>query len=226
MTGEVFQEDDEPDFQRVKGRYRKADFIAITNTPDILSPKTPEDKQKRLLQRCVKLTEPGPHMFLLVLQPEDFTEEQKWRLCRVLQHFGDQWFNHSLVIVPTPKESPNVEASYINNPHLQAVISMCGDRHLMQENLQSQDLMTRVDQIVKKNNREHLGSERSKDATSGKHSDKLVQFFSFTSFSFTASCCNESIIKKLGRYVIFDFFIYKVSQNKKMVSLAYPKARL
>ncbi|KAK9540242.1 hypothetical protein VZT92_002707 [Zoarces viviparus] len=49
--------------------------IVLINTPDLLHPNISEDKLRQHVQHCVRLSYPGPHVFLLVLQPEDFTEE-------------------------------------------------------------------------------------------------------------------------------------------------------
>ncbi|XP_074525748.1 GTPase IMAP family member 8-like [Halichoeres trimaculatus] len=176
MGGNVFPANEEQDVLRVKGRYTKTDLIAVTNTPDMLLPKISEDKLKRLLQKCARITAPGPQVFLLVLQPEDFTEGQGWRLCRVLQHFGVRWFDHSLVVLSTPAGGPDVKGSYINNPYLQDIVRMCGNRHLQQENLKLQELMARLDQIVRDNNRQHLIFDWVKDATTSDHDLRIVLF--------------------------------------------------
>uniref|UniRef100_A0A3B4F7X1 GTPase IMAP family member 8 n=1 Tax=Pundamilia nyererei TaxID=303518 RepID=A0A3B4F7X1_9CICH len=59
--------------------------IVVINTPDLLLTNISQDKLKEHVETCVRLSDPGPHVFLLVLQPEDFTEDHKQRLCRVLQ---------------------------------------------------------------------------------------------------------------------------------------------
>ncbi|XP_056231831.1 GTPase IMAP family member 8-like [Seriola aureovittata] len=89
----------------VMGRRQMADKkIVVINTPDLLSPNIPEDKVRKSVENCARMSAPGPHVFLLVLQPEDFTEDQNQRLCRVLQLYSDQSLDHSLVLISTPRE--------------------------------------------------------------------------------------------------------------------------
>ncbi|XP_037535927.1 GTPase IMAP family member 8-like [Nematolebias whitei] len=52
---------------------------------------------------CVTLSYPGPHLFLLVVQPDVFTEHNNMRLCRILEPFSLQSFDRALVVMSTPK---------------------------------------------------------------------------------------------------------------------------
>ncbi|XP_023257067.1 uncharacterized protein LOC111651317, partial [Seriola lalandi dorsalis] len=70
----------------------------------------------------ISFSDPGPHVFLLVLQPEDFTEEQKLKLCRVLKLFSDQSFDQSLVLISTPGESSDIL------DHLRGFLCACQKR--------------------------------------------------------------------------------------------------
>uniref|UniRef100_A0A3B4Z3T8 GTPase IMAP family member 8 n=1 Tax=Stegastes partitus TaxID=144197 RepID=A0A3B4Z3T8_9TELE len=58
--------------------------MVLINTPDLLHPNISDDKLTEHVELCVRLSAPGPHVFLLVLQPEDFTEEHRLRLQTVL----------------------------------------------------------------------------------------------------------------------------------------------
>ncbi|XP_071340149.1 uncharacterized protein [Trachinotus anak] len=141
--------------------------IAVINTPDLLDPNISEEKLKQFLEECEKQSAPGPHVFLLVLQPEDFTEEQKLRLCRVLKKFNDQSFDHSLVLISTPREESSGSIDkYVQRPPLKDMIRKCRDRYLKQENLEHSELITRLVQIVKENSGEHVCYERFEDTTS------------------------------------------------------------
>ncbi|KAK2838164.1 hypothetical protein Q5P01_015376 [Channa striata] len=90
ILGETkFNTEEEPDNCLSVSVQLKDKRIVLINTPDQLLPDISEDTLRKYVEECVRLSDPGPHMFLLVLQPEDFTEEQKLRLCRVLQLFRD-----------------------------------------------------------------------------------------------------------------------------------------
>ncbi|XP_038559148.1 uncharacterized protein LOC119891515 [Micropterus salmoides] len=152
ILGETkFNTEDEPDHcLTVRGRLEEKEIILI-NTPDLLHPYISEDKLTEHVTNCVRLSDPGPHVFLLVLQREFFTEKQKLSLCGVLELFSDQSFDHSLVLTSTPREdSSGVIKSYTQHPHLTDLIRMCGNRSMNLRNRALPELLTCLDQIVKK----------------------------------------------------------------------------
>ncbi|KAM9858459.1 GTPase IMAP family member 9-like [Aulostomus maculatus] len=66
-----FNPEEEPDVcQRISGSQ-----IAVINTPDLLDPHVSPESLTKHVDDCLKLSLPGPRVFLLVLQPEEFTEE-------------------------------------------------------------------------------------------------------------------------------------------------------
>ncbi|KAM4746617.1 GTPase IMAP family member 8-like [Anableps anableps] len=70
----------------------------------------------------MRLSAPGPHLFLLVLQPETFTDDHKDRLCRILEHISDRSFAHSLVL-KTPSET--LGQNYISLAALEIMVKRC-----------------------------------------------------------------------------------------------------
>ncbi|XP_029019070.1 uncharacterized protein LOC114862668 [Betta splendens] len=126
--------------------------ITVIHTPDGLISKM--DKLTEFIQQCDKLCDPGPHVFLLVLHPDDFTVDYKQKLCRVLGNFSDQSFDHSLVLMTTPKMmTPDW---MIKNLALNEMIKKCRYRHLSWRNIDRLQLLKRLGQIVKKNNGQHV----------------------------------------------------------------------
>ncbi|XP_039859427.1 GTPase IMAP family member 2-like, partial [Simochromis diagramma] len=143
LGGAVFSTEEPDCCVRVSGRCRWKEIVLI-NTPDLLHPNISEDKLTELIETCVRLSDPGPHVFLLVLQPEDFTEEQRLRLQTVLEDFGDQSFEHSLVLISTPaKEQLASSESYMEDPPLKAMMKTCRFRYVKQKNLEPLELWTR-----------------------------------------------------------------------------------
>ncbi|XP_047448851.1 restin homolog isoform X2 [Mugil cephalus] len=158
---------------RVRGLI-KDKKVVLVNTPDLLHPNISEDELRKHVGTCVRLSDPGPHVLLLVLQPEDFTEEHRQRLCRVLDHFSDRSFHHSLVLVSTPREERSVE-NYKNHPLLKELIIKCRYRYLKRRDIDHSELLTRLGQIVKENNGEHLDCEEYEDASADLPGDNQTQ---------------------------------------------------
>ncbi|XP_054467108.1 GTPase IMAP family member 8-like [Anoplopoma fimbria] len=150
ILGEAeFNTEEEPDHcLRVRGRMKEKEIVLI-NTPDLLLPNISEDKLREHVENCERLSDPGPHVFLLVLQPEDFTEELKEKLCRVLKLFSDQSFDHSLVLISTSREESS--AFMEKDQPIKDMIRMSPYRYLWQKNLERPELLTRLCQTVKEN---------------------------------------------------------------------------
>ncbi|KAE8292544.1 GTPase IMAP family member 2 Immunity-associated protein 2 [Larimichthys crocea] len=113
----VFNTEEEPDCcLRERGQVKEKEIVLI-NTPDLLHPDISEDKLTEHVKTCERLSDPGPHVFLLVLQPEDFTEEHKLKLCRVLQLFSDQSFEFTDSDINTREKSPGFMENTWNTVH-------------------------------------------------------------------------------------------------------------
>ncbi|XP_050930838.1 GTPase IMAP family member 8 [Lates calcarifer] len=167
----VFNTEEEADCcQRVRGQVEEKEIVLI-NTPDLLLPDISEHKLTEHMKHCVRLCDPGPHVFLLVLQPEDFTEEQKERLCRVLQLFSDQSFDRSLVLISTPREErAGVLENYMNHPPLKDMIELCRG-FLWKKTTEHSVLLASMDQIVKEKKREHVMCKAFADSQSASPGD-------------------------------------------------------
>ncbi|KAM9743895.1 uncharacterized protein ACNS7B_011249 isoform 2-T3 [Menidia menidia] len=177
----------EPQFcVRVSGTLESEKNITVINTPDLLV--FNNDKMTEFIKDCERASHPGPHVFLLVVQPENFTEKHKKSICRVLEGFSDRSFDHSLILMLPPRlersavmeelmlkrsavmEKLRLQRSaemkeLMSEPPLKELISKCRDRYVMQKNLELPELRTRFDQIVKENNGEHLRFEVFEDTS-------------------------------------------------------------
>ncbi|XP_059192385.1 interaptin-like [Centropristis striata] len=166
LGGKAFSNEGEPATTCliIKGPLEEKKIVLI-NTPDLLHPNISLDKLTQDLKQCVELSDPGPHLFLLVLQPEDFTEEHKQRLCRVLKLLSDQSFDHSLVLTSPPREESSafMDKDEPDQP-LKDLIRMCRYRFLKLRNLELPQLLTRLGQTVKENNGKHVSCDVFEDA--------------------------------------------------------------
>uniref|UniRef100_UPI0009B3B4B2 GTPase IMAP family member 2-like n=1 Tax=Monopterus albus TaxID=43700 RepID=UPI0009B3B4B2 len=128
-------------------------------------PDISEDRLREHVDYCVRNSSPGPHVFLLVLQLEGFTEEKRQRLQSVLELFSDGSFDHSLVLLSTPREkSSGLIENYMQRPLLGDLFSKCQHRLLWQTNLERPELLTVMGQIVKENNGDHVTCDVFEDA--------------------------------------------------------------
>ncbi|XP_028435067.1 GTPase IMAP family member 8 [Perca flavescens] len=163
----VFNTEEEPDCcLRERGRLKEKGIVLI-NTPDLLHTNISENKLTEHVENCVRLSDPGPHVFLLVLQPEDFTEKHKVKLCRVLKLLSiiNQSFDHSLILISTPREdSAAFKDKDEPDQSLKDMIKMCRYRYLNQNNLELSELLTRLNQTATEYKGAHVSCDVFEDA--------------------------------------------------------------
>ncbi|KAM9743003.1 GTPase IMAP family member 2-like isoform 2-T2 [Menidia menidia] len=140
----------------------KGKDVHFIDPKDLLERKVSQKKVKEDVQTAQRLSAPGAHVLLLVLQPEDFTEDQKEKLCSVLRLFGERSFDHSLILISTPtEESPGFMEEFRKHPPLKDLIRMCKYRYLWFKDLEVEELLTRFDQVVKEIYADQLNSSGS-----------------------------------------------------------------
>uniref|UniRef100_A0AAX7VRB9 AIG1-type G domain-containing protein n=1 Tax=Astatotilapia calliptera TaxID=8154 RepID=A0AAX7VRB9_ASTCA len=88
----------------VQGEWRKIP-VTVAKTTDLFS--LPVKKVKLEMKMCVARCPPGPNVLLLVLNPSDFTEDDRRTLKSILCLFGGDAFNYSMVITTQKGEAKN-----------------------------------------------------------------------------------------------------------------------
>ncbi|KAG7326200.1 hypothetical protein KOW79_009601 [Hemibagrus wyckioides] len=162
----VFQTEDPPDSvkqhsERASGHV-KGTYITIINAANLFnSPLKPED-----LKECVYLCAPGPHAFLLVIQPHDFTEEDNHQLGSLLKCFSKQALNYASVIGIT--QDSKVAKSGGQSEASQRLIEECGQRYCVYKQIEKNkkshcQLFDDISSVVKENEGKFLICESFKD---------------------------------------------------------------
>lgn len=140
------------------GEYKKKRIIVVT-TADMFS--LPEGRLKHEMKKCVVLCPPGPNVLLLLLNPSDFSEEQRDKFNSILSFFGRDAFKYSMVI-----EAQTVD---IQNSFVKQAILDCGNRcHTFpfDKDLPDHDyeaLMEKMETIVIENKGKHLNYTEQSD---------------------------------------------------------------
>ncbi|KAJ0015540.1 hypothetical protein NQD34_009160, partial [Periophthalmus magnuspinnatus] len=182
--------------------------ITVINTPDLLHRDFTEEELKQNIQEFADASDPGPHVLLLVLQPEDFTSQQQEMLQKVLETFSENSFEHSMVLISTDREERSM---YTNNSPLGKMIKKCRYRYMWIKNLtdeeeevknfQLAELFSRLSQIVKENKGYNLIYE----------SPRELKCFSPTDLELRILLLGKSDDKKK----VLSKFISGVKSNKK-----------
>ncbi|KAJ8254337.1 hypothetical protein COCON_G00209490 [Conger conger] len=119
--------------------------VALINTPDLLDPLLPVKELFNQIERCVTLSAPGPHAFLLLQQKRRFTNMEIKGLETVLYCFSDAAF--SKIVVQADKLYGNLPTSHKN------VVDMCsGNYHIFNgsslDDKEAAELISKIDHVV------------------------------------------------------------------------------
>ncbi|MED6241800.1 hypothetical protein ATANTOWER_027215 [Ataeniobius toweri] len=142
----------------------KGKKLVVINTPDLFYPKTSKETLKEKVEDCLKLCASVPHLFLLVVQPENFTEEHKKRFYRVLKHFSDRSFDCALVLISTSKQkNPSL------NQAVKDLIRKCRDNSFILKDNERKELFVTIRDFLEKRNEnqqipQHSGIKEQKGA--------------------------------------------------------------
>lgn len=93
--------------------------IVIVDTPGLFDTTlTNEETQKEII-KCVGLTSPGPHAFILVLSLQRFTEEEQKTVAHFVKYFGDKIYKYFILLF-TRKDDLDAEEKELKD-HLKNV---------------------------------------------------------------------------------------------------------
>ncbi|XP_028312360.1 uncharacterized protein LOC114469249 isoform X2 [Gouania willdenowi] len=150
---------------RVPIALMKKTKMVVVVPPDLLFSKTTEKKTREMIEICVKRCDPGPHVFLLALQPEYFSDQQMKNISSILHMFSEDPFHRSVIL----ELSPLQQSFQMDN--LQPLLELtekCQGRVLHEQNFEFSELMKDFNVILeeKYQQREEEKSSSSSDTGS------------------------------------------------------------
>ena len=149
--------------ERVRGQVEGRP-ITVINTPDLFHPQRTRHELSVAVKDCVAQSAPGPHVFLLVLQPDSFSEEDRHKVKAILNLFSDEAMNFTIVLT-TVRSARHVITSYAgeNEDHLGLIIQECKMRYQIFDEInrfsQVHKLFEEIDKMMEENGRRHLPCE-------------------------------------------------------------------
>lgn len=128
--------------------------ILIVDTPGIFDTTKTNDHTKGEICKCIAITSPGPHAFILVLSVSRFTEEEQKSIEHFVKYFGENMYNYVIVLF-TRKEDLDEDNKTIfdhiqkSPPQLRMLIQKCGGRVIAFNNkLKGEKQATQAKQLL------------------------------------------------------------------------------
>ncbi|XP_055762497.1 GTPase IMAP family member 9-like [Salvelinus fontinalis] len=98
LGGEVFREETGSGKSVLGKREVEGRSITVIDTPGIYSTTLTEEQLNEEMRRCISLSSPGPHVFLLVIRLERFTQEDRNTLSWIQENFGEEALTYTMVL--------------------------------------------------------------------------------------------------------------------------------
>lgn len=129
--------------------------ILVVDTPGIFDTEESNEKVQQEIYKCIGITSPGPHAFILVLNISTrFTEEEEQSVQHFVQYFGENAYRYFIVLFTRKDELDNhkltLEKHLEKSPkRLQIFIKKCGGRALAFNNkLKGEDQEKQVKRLI------------------------------------------------------------------------------
>lgn len=156
--------------------------VQVIDTPGLFDTESPNDVIQKEIIKCIGISSPGPHCFLLVIGPGRFTEEEEQSIYKFLDVFGNNVINYFIVLFTRKDDldyhKKTLEQHLLTLPNsLKSLIRKCKNRCIAFNNRASdrkrqkqvEDLFNMIDDMIRKNGGDFYTNEMYVEA------EKLVK---------------------------------------------------
>ncbi|XP_034559063.1 GTPase IMAP family member 9-like [Notolabrus celidotus] len=140
--------------------------VAVIDTPGLFDTRIDEDKIRENISQCISYASPGPHIFLVVIKLDRYTEEEKRTVQKIQKIFGEEADKYSMVLFTHGGQlgEETIEEFLEQSEDLQELVAKCnGQYHVFDNNLQDRsqvtELLSKIREITQKNGGTHYTTE-------------------------------------------------------------------
>ncbi|KAI4880080.1 hypothetical protein NFI96_006066 [Prochilodus magdalenae] len=135
--------------------------VAVVDTPGLFDTTLSQEEVQEEIVKCISLSAPGPHVFIIVLRVGRFTKEELDTLDIIKRIFGPKAAMFTIVLFTRGDDLGNrtihqyIEKS--NNERINKLLRDCGNRYLVFNNREKEDrsqvseLLRQIDTMVNSN---------------------------------------------------------------------------
>ncbi|XP_061599339.1 GTPase IMAP family member 9-like [Cololabis saira] len=129
--------------------------VAVIDTPGLFDTNLTQEEVQSWMKMCISLSSPGPHVFLVVLQPGRFTQEEKETVKMIQTTFGEDAARYTMVLFTHGDllKDQTIEGFISENPDLKAFVQSCSNRYHVFNNevkdlTQTSELLDKIDRMT------------------------------------------------------------------------------
>ncbi|KAI4886205.1 hypothetical protein NFI96_027029, partial [Prochilodus magdalenae] len=125
--------------------------ISVVDTPGLSDTSLTEEELKAEIEKCVSMSVPGPHVFLLVVRLDvGFTEEEKNTVRWIQENFGEEASKFTIILFTHADQLDISVSQYVEeNEELQSLVQRCEGRYHSFNN-RDQENRSQVSELLKK----------------------------------------------------------------------------
>ncbi|KAM9842442.1 GTPase IMAP family member 9-like [Aulostomus maculatus] len=153
--------------------------VAVVDTPGLFDTDYTIEEVLKKLEKCISLTAPGPHVFLLVLKLGRFTREEEETVKLIHSTFGKEAAKYSLVLFTHGDQlkKQTIEGFVSKSDKLKELIQVCYGRYHVLNNQamergQTVGLLEKIELMIVENGGRHYTTKMFRRARKASKKEK------------------------------------------------------